>query len=90
MRQGVQRTGNIVQGIDVSATDKNDVILFVVEESVNNQVLYLTSREGKLRRIVIVKAGEGTVSPITNEARAAFDKEKQFWADRIGLANQPK
>src|ERR1700739_339409 len=42
-KQGVVRSGTMVQGIDVLIADKNDVVLFVVDETANDQTLYLTS-----------------------------------------------
>src|SRR6516164_6420760 len=80
--QGVVRTGNLVQGFDVSTANKNDVVLFVVSETTNDQTLYLTSKEGVLRRVVTVKEGVGRIQKITSEDRKAFEKEKQFWLDR--------
>jgi hypothetical protein len=81
--QGVVRTGNMVQGIDVGVANQNDIVLFVVDEAASNQSLYLTSREGLLRKVVSVKAGVGGVVRITDEQRKAFEKEKQFWIDRL-------
>ena len=81
--QNVVRTPNHVQGLDVSIANKQDVILFVVDESANDQTLYLTSPEGSLRRVVKVKAGVGTTAPITEEDRKVFQKERQFWVDRL-------
>jgi hypothetical protein len=81
--QGVLRTGKIVQGFDVSLENKNDIILFVVDESLNDQTLYLTSTQGRLRKMVSVKAGVGQVSKITDSDRKAFEKEKEFWLTRL-------
>ena len=81
--QGVVRTGRLVQGFDVSTTNKNDVVLFVANETTNNQTLYLTSKEGALRKVVTVEEGVGQVRKITSEDRKAFEKEKQFWFDRL-------
>jgi hypothetical protein len=61
-----------------------------VDENVNDQTLYLTSAKGTLRRIVSVKAGTGRVARVTPADRAAFEKEKQFWADRLGPASAAK
>jgi hypothetical protein len=83
VRQGVERDGTTVRGIDVSTANANDVVLFVVDERANDQTLYLTSPQGKLRRRVTVRAGEGTVAPITEADRQAFAQEKQFWVDRL-------
>lgn len=83
VQQGVVRTGNLVQGFDVSVADRNDIVLFVVDEAANNQALFLTSPEGVLRKVVSVKAGVGDVVRITDKEREAFKEEKQFWVDRL-------
>ena len=88
--QGVERSRTMVRGLDVSVENKNDVVLFVVDETANDQTLYLTSAGGKLRRVVTVKGGEGKVSRITDEDRKAFEKEKQFWVDQLAVAGAPK
>lgn len=81
--QGVVRTGTMVQGFDVSVANKNDIVLFVVDETANDQTLYLTSPQGTLRRVVSVKAGVGAEARITDKDKKAFEKEKQFWVDRL-------
>ncbi len=81
--QSVTRSGSRVQGLDVSVDDQNDIVLFVVEESSNDQDLYLTSPEGNLRKVVSVKGGVGRILPIADKNRSAFQKEKQFWIDRL-------
>jgi len=83
VKQSVARTGKLVQGLDVSVTNKDDIVLFVVDETANEQHLYLTSPSGTLRKVVLVKAGVGAVVRITDEDRSAFQKEKQFWVDRL-------
>ena len=87
--QGLVRTGRLVQGFDVSTANKNDVVLFVVNESTNDQTLYLTSKEGVLRRVVTVEEGVGQVQKITRADRKAFEKEKQFWLDRLTPLSTP-
>jgi hypothetical protein len=89
VRQGVVRTGTVVQGFDVSTVNKNDVVLFVVDETTNNQTLYLTSKQGVLRKVVSVEEGVGRVRKVTGEDRKAFEKEKQFWLDRLAPAGAP-
>jgi len=84
--QGVVRSGKQVQGFDVSKEDKNDVVIFSVDESTNDQTLFLTSPSGALRRVVKVQGGEGQVAKPTAEDRKAFEKEKQFWLDRLAPA----
>ena len=88
--QSVVRTGNIVQGLDVSVANKNDIVLFVVDEIANNQTLYLTSPEGTLRKLVSVKAGVGDAVRITTTDIHAFKKEKQFWVDHLAPAGAAK
>lgn len=88
--QAVERHGTMVRGFDVSVANKNDVVLFVVDETANDQTLYLTSAHGKLRKVVTVKAGEGKVSRITDQDREAFEKEKQFWVDRLAQVAERK
>ena len=83
VKQTVTRTGKLVQGFDVSLTNKNDIVLFVVDETVNDQALYLTSAKGNLRKVVSVKAGVGEVQRITDTDKKAFEKERQFWLDRL-------
>ena len=87
--QGVVRTGKVVQGFDVSTANKNDVVLFVVNETTNDQTLYLTSKEGALRRIVRVEDGVGRVQEITGKDRKSFEKEKVFWLDRLAPVAAP-
>jgi hypothetical protein len=84
MLQSVVRTGKVVQGFEVSDANKKDIVIFVVDESANNQDLYLTSPEGTLRRVVSVKAGVGNVVKMTENERNAFKKEKTFWVNRLG------
>jgi hypothetical protein len=87
--QGLARTGKVVQGFDVSTANKNDVVLFVVNETTNDQTLYLTSKEGVLRKVVTVDKGVGRVQKITRQDRKAFEKQKQFWLDRLAPVAAP-
>ena len=88
--QSLVRTGNVVQGFDVSVANKSDIVLFVVDETANDQTLYLTSPEGALRKVVSVKAGVGAVVRSTDKAKKAFEKEKQLWMDRLAPARAAK
>ena len=88
--QGLVRTEKVVQGFDVSMANRNDVVLFVANATSNDQILYLTSREGTLRRVVSVKGGIGEVLQTRGEDRKAFEKEKQFWLDRLAPVGAPK
>ena len=83
VKQRVLRAGRMVQGFDVSVANKNDIVLFVVDEGANNQTLYLTSAQGRLRKMVSVTNGVGSVAKITDEDKKAFEKEKEFWLGRL-------
>jgi hypothetical protein len=83
VKQHVVRTGNLVQGFDVSVTNKSDIVLFVVDETTHDQNLYLTSPAGTLRKVVSVTAGIGQVVRIADKEQKAFEKETQFWTDRL-------
>ncbi len=88
--QGVVRSGKIVQGFDVSTANKADVVIFVVNETTNDQTLYLTSREGMLRKVVKVEKGVGRVQKITGEDRKMFEKERVFWLGRLAPVGAPQ
>jgi hypothetical protein len=83
VKQRIWRAGKMVQGFDVSVGDKKDVVLFVVDEGASNQTLYLTSAQGRLRKMVSVTNGEGSVAKITDDDKKAFEKEKEFWLGRL-------
>ena len=87
--QGVVRTGKVVQGFDVATANKNDIVIFVVNETTNDQTLYLTSKEGVLRKVVIVEKGMGRVQKIGGKDRKAFEKEEVFWLDRLAPVGAP-
>ena len=87
--QAVVRSGSQVRGFDVSKASKNDVVIFVVDETANGQVLFLTSQTGALRKVVKVEAGEGRAVKITAENRKVFEQEKLFWLDRLAPASKP-
>ena len=80
--QRFERNGKVVRGFDVSRADKSNIVLFVADEATNEQIFYLTSG-GTLRRVLAVREGTGHVLPVTAKEKAAFEKELQFWLDRI-------
>ena len=88
--QSLKRTKTVVQGFDVSIANKEDIVLFVVNEAANDQALYLTSADGVLRRVVLVQAGVGAVRPIKEKEKKAFEKEKRFWLERLAPGGVPK
>lgn len=88
--QSVMRTGQTVQGFDVSTANKNDVVIFVVNEAANDQTLYLSSASGRLRRVVAIEKGVGRVRPVSEQDRKGFATQKQFWLDRLAPATASK
>ena len=90
VKQNAIRNGSVVQGFDVSVANKNDIILFVVDESSHDQTLYLTSPDGTLHRVVQVKSGVGSEIRITDKEKKAFTEEMKFWLDRLVPATKPK
>jgi len=88
--QSIVRTGQRVQGFDVSTANKNDVVIFLVDETSNDQTLYLSSASGRLRRVVAIEKGIGRVRPVSEQDRKAFAEEKQFWLDRLAAAGTSK
>ncbi len=83
VKQRYQRDGTLVRGFEVSLTNHNDVVLFVADEGAKEQTYYLTSRLGRLRRVLAVREGVGHVWPVNGKQKAAFDKELHFWLARI-------
>lgn len=88
--QSVVRTGKTVQGFDVSTANKNDVVIFVVDETSNDQTLYLSSANGRLRRVVGIQGGVGKARPVSEHERKAFAEQRQFWLDRLAPAGASK
>jgi hypothetical protein len=81
--QSMVRTGQSVQGFDVSTANKNDVVIFMVDEASNDQTLYLSSPKGRLRRVVAIEKGVGRVRPVSERDKKGFAAQKQFWLDRL-------
>ena len=88
--QSVVRTGQTVQGFEVSTANKNDVVIFVVDETSNDQTLYLSSASGRLRRVVAIEKGVGRVRPVSEQERKAFAEQRRFWLDRLAPAEASK
>lgn len=81
--QRFERAGSLVRGFNVSVTNVDNVVLFVADEAANEQTYYLTSRLGGLRKVLEVREGTPHILPLTGKEKAAFQKELQFWLDRI-------
>ena len=81
--QGVLRSGNKIQGIDVSEENHQDIVLFVVDTATNDQTFYLTSPSGALRRVLVVKQGVGDVVRPAKTDVEAFQNEKKMWEEHL-------
>jgi hypothetical protein len=81
--QRFERNGKVVRGFNVSLADKNNIVLFVTDEAANEQTYYLTSFRGELRKVVAVREGTGHELRVASKEKAAFQKELQYWLDRI-------
>ena len=88
--QSVVRTGQTVQGFEVSTANKNDVVIFVVDEASKDQSLYLSSPNGRLRRVVTIEKGVGRVRPVSERDRKSFAEQRQFWLDRLAAVGVSK
>jgi hypothetical protein len=85
--QNFVRTEKLVQGFDISFVNKDDIVLFVVNETTRDAAYYLTSPRGTLRKVVVVTAGVGSEQRITDKESKEFQKEKRFWLDRLVAVN---
>jgi hypothetical protein len=83
--QGVLRSTQEIQGIDVLEQNHQDIVLFVVDTSTNDQTFYLTSPTGALRRVLVVRQGTGQVVKPGKADVEAFDKEKKMWEERLAV-----
>jgi hypothetical protein len=88
--QGVLRTTERIQGIDVVEKNHNDIVLFTVDAATQDQTFYLTSLSGALRKVLSVKGGVGQVVQPTRADHEAFQKEKKMWEDRLALPPSAK
>lgn len=86
--QGVLRSSGKIQGFEVIEKSHNDIIIFVVDESTKDQIFYLTSPSGTLRRVLSVKQGIGHVVKPTNADVEAFQREKLMWEKRLARRTQ--
>ena len=85
--QGVLRSPVQIQGIDVVEKNHEDIVIFTVDISTQEQTYFLTSPSGILRRVLSVKGGVGNVIRPTKTDLEAFQNEKKMWQDRF--AGQP-
>jgi hypothetical protein len=83
VRQGVLRTTGTVQGIDVLENNHADIVIFTVDIASKDQTFYLTSPDGKLRKVLNVRQGMGEVGSPTQADLEAFRKEKKMWEEKL-------
>jgi hypothetical protein len=75
--------GEPIRGFEVSAAEHNNVVLFVESRANNQSTFYLSSPRGALRKVLTVIEGIGYARVPTKDDREAFEKEKQYWIDRL-------
>jgi len=88
--QGVLRSAQMIRGIDVSVQNHQDIVLFVVDTTTNDQTFYLTSPSGNLRRVLLVREGVGRVVKPARADVEAFDKEKKMWEERLAVQTEAR
>lgn len=84
--QGVVRSSEKIQGIDVTEKNHSDIVIFIVDNTTMDQTFYLTSPGGALRRMLLVRQGVGKVVKPAKSDNEAFQREKQIWKERLAAA----
>lgn len=87
--QGILRSSGKTQGIDITEKNPDDIVIFIVDDTTQDQTFYLTSRMGALRRLVSVKEGIGHVLTPTKADVEAFQQEKKMWEERLAATPTP-
>lgn len=75
--------GELIRGFDVSIDNHDDIVIFVEDRSKNESTFYLTSPRGGVRKVLSVRAGVGYMRIPTAADKTEFQKEKQYWLDRL-------
>jgi hypothetical protein len=73
-----------IRGFEVGSLQQDDVVLFVEDRGSHDATFYLTSPNGKLRRVLAVRGGVGYKRAPTQADRKVFEKEKSYWVGRLG------
>ena len=73
-----------IRGFEVGSLQQDDVVLFVEDRVSHDATFYLTSPNGKLRRVLAVRGGVGYERAPTQADRKVFEKEKTYWVGRLG------
>jgi hypothetical protein len=73
-----------IRGFEVGSLKQDDVVLFVEDRVSHDTTFYLTSPNGKLRRVLAVRGGVGYERAPTQADRKVFEKEKTYWVGRLG------
>jgi hypothetical protein len=80
--------GEPIRGFEVSTAEHNNVVIFVESRARKESTFYLTSRRGVLRKVLSVVEGVGYDRPPKKADKDEFEKEKQYWQDRLGSKQQ--
>ncbi len=75
--------GEPIRGFEVAIAEHNNVIMFVESRATNETTFYLTSPKGVLRRVLSITEGVGHPRIPNIGDKAAFEKEKHYWLNRL-------
>jgi len=75
--------GEPIRGFEVSTAEPNNVVIFVENRAQKQSTFYLTSKRGRLRKVLAVIEGTGYSRQPTKQDQEAFEKEKQRWIDQL-------
>jgi hypothetical protein len=91
MKQGLLRAPEMIQGIEVSEKNHDNIVIFMVDETTKDQVFYLTSPTGQLRKVLTVKQGVGQVVVRPTKADVeTFEEQKKLWKERLASPKAAK
>jgi len=90
VKQGLVRAPEMIQGLEVTAKDHNDIVIFLVDETTKDQTFYLTSPTGQLRKVLTVKQGLGQVVRPTKADLEIFEEQKKLWKERVAASKASK
>lgn len=78
--------GPPVKGFEVSASNHDQIVVFVEDRSKKESTFYLFSPRGAVRKVLSVREGVGYDRVPSAEDKKSFESEKQFWLDRLAPA----
>lgn len=83
VKQGLLRSSDKIQGIEVTEKNHDDIVIFVVDAATQDQTFYLTSTSGQLRKLLSVKQGQGQVVRPAKADLESFEREKKLWKEQL-------